>query len=396
MQRGLNLAVRERPSEPSPRETHTGRDRAAPTPTLNSEQLRARLAATLIRGRPRPPTAQLVEDVHPVAPPSSLPWGGAEILWSRAVLSAPDPIEPGQATVPLLFAELAESRTPIRPAVVLLHGTGSCGESCAIRAAQLARRGLLVVLPDSRHHGNRADAYRGHDVPWGNEQYQDALVDAWEANGATRPFAYDTAADMFYLADYLSSRPDIGDLAITGISLGGIHAWFAAAADVRWQVVAPLIGVQSFEYAARNNCATARVSTIPLVFDRAAESLKATDGRERRSCCEEVVRSVWKRICPGLVDGEFDAAHTLPLIAPRPLFIGNGRDDPRCPVDGLVDIIEVVRAEYSRILEHSPKPARAAKDLFAAKFYECAHELCPEMWHDCVEFIDNGLALLNQ
>jgi hypothetical protein len=81
--------------------------------------------------------------------------------------------------------------------------------------------------------------------------------------------------DLIKLADYLTQREDIDPsrIGITGISLGGwlrevdtweeyvsykiccdssltwffdsgMHAWFAAAADTRYAVISPLIGVQ--------------------------------------------------------------------------------------------------------------------------------------------------------
>lgn len=33
---------------------------------------------------------------------------------------------------------------------------------------------------------------------------------------------------------------------MTGVSLGGMHAWLCAAADARVAAAAPMIGVQSF------------------------------------------------------------------------------------------------------------------------------------------------------
>lgn len=42
-----------------------------------------------------------------------------------------------------------------------------------------------------------------------------------------------------------------------------------------------------------------------------------------------VVQSVWHRLLPGLLE-DFDAPKSLHCIAPRPLFVVNGRDDPRC------------------------------------------------------------------
>ncbi|KVH72802.1 hypothetical protein Ccrd_025580 [Cynara cardunculus var. scolymus] len=103
------------------------------------------------------------------------------------------------------------------------------------------------------------------------------------------PFIFDTVWDLVKLADYLTGRDDIDHsrIGITGESLGGMHAWFAAFVDTRYSVVVPIIGVQ-----------------------------------------------VWNRIAPGLTS-EFDSVHTVPLIAPRPLLILNGEEDPRCPIAGL-------------------------------------------------------------
>jgi predicted esterase len=369
------------------------------------EQLRDRLAAALLRGRPRPsnrppppgrptavpslgvalvrgrrrPAARLASPAAPVAAAGLPPHGGG-VLWSRVVVAAPDPCDAEQAGVSVLVAETAEARGAARPCVVLLHGTGACGESLAPRAAELARLGFLVAVPDARHHGRRAKRYASHAVPGGNDQYQQALVAAWETRGKTRPFVYDSAADMFYLADYLESRGDVSSLGITGVSLGGMHAWFAAAADVRWACAAPMIGVQSFSFAVENGCAAARVATIPAVFERAAAEAAAAGGR-RDPCCGEVVRSVWDTLCPGLL-GEFDSLQTLPLIAPRALFVGNGRDDPRCPAEGLLPVFGAVRAEFARL-------GRGGR--CELKLYDCAHECTDEMWADVKVFLCQSL-----
>lgn len=41
---------------------------------------------------------------------------------------------------------------------------------------------------------------------------------------------------MVAVADYLCNRPGVDrmKLGITGVSLGGMVAWFAAASDTRW------------------------------------------------------------------------------------------------------------------------------------------------------------------
>ncbi|KAL5975949.1 hypothetical protein ACLOJK_020278 [Asimina triloba] len=124
-----------------------------------------------------------------------------------------------------------------------------------------ASRGYVAVAIDSRYHGKRA-------------QNKSTYWDVW---------------DLIKLADYLTQREDIdpAKIGITGESLGGMHAWFAAAMDTRYAVVVPIIGVQ-----------------------------------------------VWDRIAPGLAS-DFDSPYTVPVIAPRPLLILNGAEDPRCPLPGL-------------------------------------------------------------
>ena len=48
------------------------------------------------------------------------------------------------------------------------------------------------------------------------------------------------------LLDYLETRSDVdaSRIGMTGLSLGGMHTWLAAALDDRVAVAAPMIGVQ--------------------------------------------------------------------------------------------------------------------------------------------------------
>lgn len=62
-----------------------------------------------------------------------------------------------------------------------------------------------------------------------------------------RPFLLDNVWDLGVLLDYLETRPDVdaARIGITGVSLGGMHSWLAAALDARIAVAAPMIGVQA-------------------------------------------------------------------------------------------------------------------------------------------------------
>ena len=72
-----------------------------------------------------------------------------------------------------------------------------------------------------------------------------ALCRAWR-EGPEHPFLLDNVWDIIVLLDYLETRPDVDGarIGMTGLSLGGMHTWLAAALDDRIAVAAPMIGVQ--------------------------------------------------------------------------------------------------------------------------------------------------------
>lgn len=177
------------------------------------------------------------------------------------------------------------------------------------------------------------------------------------------------------MADYLTSREDVDSsrLGITGISLGGMHAWFAAAADTRWSAAAPLIGVQSFSYAIDTGCYEPRVASIQAVFDAAAADM------DTPHITREVVRAVWARICPGLLES-FDGGRAISLVSPRHFFIASGADDLRCPLRGVQDAVAVARRAFKR---------DGREERLVLKAYPgVEHVVTGEMWDDCVEFFE--------
>lgn len=296
----------------------------------------------------------------------------------RVCLQLHDDSDPSQTVLNLLIAKKNDiPASSILPVVCVLHSTArSCEtEEMLTVKARFARIGFLAVGLNSRYHGCR----RG-DSGDGKERYMRELVGAWKENGGKQieghryPFIYDTAADLSSVADYLLSRPDVqrGRLGITGKSLGGMHAWFAASSDDRWTAVAPLIGVQSFSYAVEEECYHARVESIQDVFDAAAEDMGET------LVTPDVVQAVWKRICPGLLE-DFDAPRTLGSLSPRPVFIGNGELDPRCPLAGVVDAVRIARKAYQT---DCGEPERLELHVYDG----VGHQVTAEMWDDCLDF----------
>jgi len=202
-------------------------------------------------------------------------------------------------------------------------------ESCALR------QGFLAVGMDCRYHGERRD----EEVDC-REGYNNALVRAWETPGE-RPLLLDNVWDCMHVIDYLQTRADVDSsrIGLSGISLGGMITWLTAAIDPRVAAAVPLIGVQGFRWALDHHQWEARYKSIPKVFEAAAKAAgkPAVDA--------EVVQDVWQTLLPGLLE-KYDSPASLPCIAPRPLLILNGQDDPRCPVGGLIPAVNAARLRY--------------------------------------------------
>ncbi|KAK6140935.1 hypothetical protein DH2020_025328 [Rehmannia glutinosa] len=267
-----------------------------------------------------------------------------------------------QGRLPVLLLKLKANSQKRRPAVVFLHSTHKCKEWLRPLLEAYASRDYIAIAIDSRYHGERARNLT---------TYRDALVSSWK-NGDTMPFIFDTAWDLIKLADHLTQREDVDPsrIGITGESLGGMHAWFGAAADTRYSVVVPIIGVQGFRWAIDHDKWQARVDSIKAVFEEARIDLgKSAIDKEvvekvslsvaliSVSCCLVyyldkspmiATKPVWDRIAPGLAS-EFDSPYTVPAIAPRPLLILNGKEDPRCPLDGL----ELPRSKSRKVYEEA-------------------------------------------
>ncbi|KAJ0232398.1 AB hydrolase-1 domain-containing protein [Hirschfeldia incana] len=238
-----------------------------------------------------------------------------------------------QGRLPLLILSLKEKTEERRPAVVFMHGSDTNKEWLRPFLEAYASRGYVAIGLDSRYHGERADS---------KTAYRDALISSWK-NGKTMPFIFDTVWDLIKLAEYLTHRKDIDPqrIGITGISLGGMQAWFAAAVDTRYSVAVPLIGVQGFRWAIHNDAWQARVDSLKPLFEEARIDMGKSE------IDKEVVKKVWDRIAPGLAS-QFDAPYSVPVIAPRPLYLLNGAEDPRCPLGGLVVPVKRAKKAYKK------------------------------------------------
>lgn len=346
------------------------------------EGLRATLRATLCRGREK----QLQQPVR--TRPSRHASESKEAERWRALanefgvhvdeveLCTDESDRNGQAWTPAVFVKPSDDagrdgKACARPCVVLLHATGGDRGQLARHAAQYASRGYVAVSVDSRHHGSRA-----------SDAYNEALLRSWRTADA-RPFLFDTVYDLMRLLDYLQQQAevDLERVGVTGVSLGGMHAWLWAAADERVRCAAPMIGVQSFAWAVEHDRWQARAESLrrgnaPSVFDVATKDLGKT------TCDAAVVEEVWNRIAPGLLT-HADAPQSLPLIAPRPLLVLNGELDPRCPIAGLEAALERTKEAYASL---------GAPDMFEISIQAgIGHKATMEMHKAAAAFLDRHL-----
>jgi len=234
-------------------------------------------------------------------------------------------VDGAEERVPVLIVRPARAAKKL-PAVVSLHGTGGNKESQKALLVQLAKKGIMGVAIDARYHGERAGGAKGAKA------YNEAIARAWAEKDPAKqehPFYYDTCWDLWRLADYLQSRDDVDPdrLGMIGFSMGGIQAWLAAAADERWKVTVPAIGVQSFRWSLDNDRWQARANTI-----RDAHAAAAKDLGEKEVNAK-VCKELWNKVIPGMLD-KHDCPSMVRLFAGRPLLILNGELDPNCPLDG--------------------------------------------------------------
>uniref|UniRef100_N1QRZ9 Peptidase S9 prolyl oligopeptidase catalytic domain-containing protein n=1 Tax=Aegilops tauschii TaxID=37682 RepID=N1QRZ9_AEGTA len=245
-----------------------------------------------------------------------------------------------QGRLPVLLLKLNDTAPERKPVVVILHSSYKCKEWLRPLLEAYASRGYIAVAIDSRYHGERASSKTTYIESSCTGAITTLSGLALQLNSGFillvwfSPYdcllLYDLVWDLIKLGDYLSAREDVDPsrIGITGESLGGMHAWFAAFVDTRYSVVVPIIGVQGFQWAIDNDKWQARVDSIKPLFEEA----RIDSGKSEIDA--EVVKKVWDKIAPGMAS-QFDAPYSVPLIAPRPLLLLNGADDPRCPVLGL-------------------------------------------------------------
>ena len=228
------------------------------------------------------------------------------------------------------------------PVVVFLHGTGGSKDSKEITDVlySLTKLGIMGVAIDARYHGERVNG-GAH----GGTEYTNAAYAAWKNTDPakqTHPFLYDTAYDLWRLVDYLVTRPDVqaDRIGMSGISMGGMETWMAAAVDKRIKVLVLNISVQSFKWSLDNDKWQGRAGTIKQAHQQVAHDLGDADWNKTN------VKTLWDKLIPGIT-GEFDCPSMIRLLAPRPLLVLSNEKDQNCPLPGALIAFDSAKAAYA-------------------------------------------------
>ena len=327
----LKLAATE-PVDPIP----TVEDLAADPGCLDAWRSRVRMRLTAMLGSPPEPVPLDVEVSAPT------PAEGRSYERSRVVFDSEATMSvPAELLVPV-------DRTEPGAAVLAIHGHGPgrshvCspqppeGDPTGNYAHALASRGYVVLAPDLRCFGERAD--------WNPPDHY-----ACDTNLVHAVMAGESplAANLWDLAralDVLEDHPlvDPSRIGAVGLSYGGTCTLFLAALDHR-----------------------VAAAVVSGYLSSWAESHKVP----WNMCGSQVL--------PGML-GHLEHLDVAALVAPRPLLVETGRHDDIFPLDSAIQTVAELRRVYDRL---------GAGDRLGHDVFDGGHE-----WHGEVaySFLDTWL-----
>ncbi len=215
-------------------------------------------------------------------------------------------------------------------AVLAVHGHGPGKEMiCGLvgpehehYALQLVRLGHVVLAPDLRCFGERQDPqWDPHDHKYDCD---------WNLVAATMAGVSPLAQNLWDLqcaVGVLAEHPlvDAQSISVAGLSYGGTMALFLAALDER---------------------------VCAAVVSGYLSSWRSAHAVPWNMCGSQVV--------PAQL-GRFEHVDIASLIAPRPLLVESGTDDPLFPVDAAVATVAGLRRVYAAL---GASPAAVVHDVF--------------------------------
>ena len=241
--------------------------------------------------------------------------------------------------IPAIVVKPVGATKPL-PAIICLPGTSGTRQHLTDAqlklspfprtgwARALAREGFVTISLD----------YRGSEA-----RQQNIYTEAVREQLAGRSYMGLLVYEVMRAVDYLQTRADVDRtrIGVTGFSLGGAMAWYAAATDPRLRVVVPVCsGAGTYEALTRYQ----RQTSYHSQYFYPAGFLK---------------------IFPN------DQPELFAALAPRAVLIVGRDQDQGMPVEGLRQLEKVVSAVYAQ---------RGAADRFAVHLTPGDHNYSEEMF----------------
>lgn len=207
--------------------------------------------------------------------------------------------------IPCLVIELNENHMRPLPLVIYIHGFTSAKEDSLTFAYLLAKEGYRVVLPDSKHHGERIENI--------SQEQREGLF--WD-------IVIQNIKELDHLKTYFKDKNCIlnNRVGVAGTSMGGITA-ASALTQYEWiKSVAVLMGSPKMTAYAKeliaNHPGTADLHSEKEV-DRLIEKLKT-----------------------------YDLSKNISKLAERPLLLWHAEDDDVVPVNHTKEFYEQIKDCY--------------------------------------------------
>lgn len=260
--------------------------------------------------------------------------------------------------IPALACYSELGRTRPLPAILCMPGSPNRKEDL-LRPLDLlprwAEAGFYVLSIDRPYHGERQG-----DLS--SAIYTKGLAKVWGE------YIY----DLMRALDYLETAPEVDAdrIGMLGLSMGGMEALLVAALDDRVKVVVSVAGQLSWQeiFAA---------GTWKQVFP----GLALRHELVRSGVDGEQAFAAFKSKYPELTT--MDAAMVAPMIAPRPLLLMIGQEDPLIPLAAAQRTLEAARVEYRRHNRDSHVELRVEPSA--------GHSFPPDMRFDALEWFGKWL-----
>ncbi len=258
--------------------------------------------------------------------------------------------------IPILT--LAHEGLERAPAIFLIHGFTSTRTDQVELGYLLARAGCFYVSLDAYQHGERIAS----PPPW---EKHPGVIYPWES-GLDRwlrmitEIVPQTARDVSTLIDHFAEdrRADIERVGVTGLSMGGMIAFYLAANEPRIQAAAPIISYPGL------TAMWEQFATEAASYPRWKDAMAGVQPEIERDTAR--VKAV-------------DPFERLASFAPKPLLIVQGDVDTDAPKHTSVALMQKLRPLYA---EHPERLRLSIHDGVAHRVSSAMRDVVCQWFRD--------------